>query len=312
MQKIIAIVVTYNRKELLIECLNAIKKQTYPVSRIVVVDNASNDGTDKLFSNNNMFDQDLFDYQRLPQNIGGAGGFHEGFKYASQLDVDWLWIMDDDTIPRDDSLEKLIDDAGVLGTDNVSFLASSVFGPENEAMNVPVISGHHSISGYPDWYFDLGKGLVKIESATFVSLLINNQAIKKIGLPVKDYFIWGDDTEYTLRLTHYFGPAFLSGKSKVLHKRANVKKLIIEEETNINRVPLYYYLVRNILITRTEYFGRKEGIKGIILWGGFSVTLLFRPKVKYRVKKFLTVQKGILDFIFRQYDYKRFSNRMTH
>lgn len=310
MQKIIAIVVTYNRKELLIECLNAIKKQTYPVSRIVVVDNASNDGTDKLFSNN-MFDQDLFDYQRLPQNIGGAGGFHEGFKYASQLDADWLWIMDDDTIPRDDSLEELVDDAGALKTDNISFLASSVFGPENEAMNVPAISKHRSISGYPDWYFDLGKGLVKIESATFVSLLINNQAIKKIGLPVKDYFIWGDDDEYTLRLTRYFGPAFLSGKSRVLHKRAIIKTLSIQDETNKNRVSLYYYLVRNHLITRKEYFGKKVWIMDTIKWSGISVILLFNPKIKLRLKKFLTIQKGILAFILKKYDHKGFSNRMS-
>ena len=90
---------------------------------------------------------------------------------------------------------------------------------ENESMNVPDIDMSSTENGYADWYRKLSNGLIKIEAATFVSLLINGEAIKKCGLPCKDFFIWGDDTEYTTRITRNFGPAYMVGKSVAIHKR---------------------------------------------------------------------------------------------
>lgn len=311
MKDIVAVVVTYNRKELLIECLNAIKNQTYPVSKIVVIDNNSTDGTDELFKDRNMFKNDHIHFKKLPKNIGGAGGFHEGIKYSSELNPNWLWIMDDDTIPEPDSLEMFMKNLDDLGDKKISFLASSVFGLENEAMNVPDISKTLSMSGYPDWYFELNKGLVKIESATFVSLLINNNAIKKIGLPMRDYFIWGDDTEYTLRLTRYYGDAFLSGNSKVIHKRKAGKALSLIDEDNKSRIPLYFYYIRNNLINTKEYNRPRKLIKEIIWWELNTIKILFSPKVKFKFRKIMYAQKALWAFSFNKYDHKGFKNRIN-
>lgn len=302
MNNVIAVVVTYNRKKLLIECLDAIKNQTFSVSKIVVVDNNSTDGTNELFETSSAYDNSLFEYIKLSENIGGAGGFHEGFKHASKMNADWLWIMDDDTIPENTSLENFIKDLENLEQNKISFLASSVYGPQGESMNVPIISNTASESGYPNWYFELDKGLVKIECATFVSLLINNNAVKEIGLPRKDYFIWGDDTEYTLRLTRHYGDAYLSGQSKVLHKRQVAKQLSVRDEENVSRLPLYFYYVRNNLINKREYFNLKVLIKDIIRWEIESIAVLFTPKVKYRFKKVRYIQKGLLSFLFGKYN----------
>lgn len=277
-QKVIALVVTYNRKELLTECIKAIEAQESPVARIVVIDNASTDGTPALFAEGGEFCRDgLVDYRRMASNLGGAGGFNAGLKAAHEVGCDWVWLMDDDCISYPDTLSTLL--AGLQMAregdgSEPSFLASSVCGPQGEPMNVPTVDCRPSSNGYADWYTSVSKGLVKIESATFVSLLINDKAIEKLGLPVASFFIWGDDTEYTTRLTHHFGPAYLVGSSKVLHKRINAKSLDIRNENDPKRIANFRNLYRNNLVVSRYHHGKKASTKAVLGNLLFSVKCL--------------------------------------
>lgn len=309
--KIVALVVTFNRKELLIECLQALLNQRKTLNNIVVIDNNSTDGTEKLFEAAGEFVQSGIIFKRLEENIGGAGGFHEGIKYINEnLDYNWIWLMDDDTIAHADSLSGLVNDLEVLKDEKISFLASSVYGPENEPMNVPDISIQKSKNGYPDWYRYLGEGLVNIKMATFVSLLISRKAIENVGYPIKSYFIWGDDTEYTLRLTKYYGSAFFSGNSKILHKRFNARSLSLIEEDNSNRIGMYKYFYRNNLLNYKEYFGFKVFLKKYISYFLLSFYIIIRRKTKFKWKKFKAIQTGWWNFTLRKYDYEEFKKRI--
>ena len=217
--KVAAVVVTYNRKKLLMECLNAILRQSYPVSDIVIIDNASTDGTEVELKINGFFDDSRIHYFLLENNIGGAGGFYEGIRKVGTYSADWIWIMDDDTIPMEDCLIELLNGNKLISNDlknqrKISFLASAIYGLHNEYMNLPMISHKLADNGYEYWYQFLKDGMVNISSATFVSILINMKAIKKCGYPCKEYFIWGDDWEYTRRLTKYYGDAYMVGDRK--------------------------------------------------------------------------------------------------
>ena len=172
----------------------------------------------------------------MDSNTGGSGGFYEGMKVSSSSEVDWLWIMDDDTIPTSDCLEQLLAADDFIDDDNTSFYASAVFGSAGEFMNVPNIDTSESANGYPHFYKYLGEGIINIADATFVSLLIRKDAVLRCGLPCKDYFIWGDDGEYTLRLTHFYGPAYMVGKSIAIHKRMGAKKLDLSNFQDENRI----------------------------------------------------------------------------
>lgn len=127
-----AVVVTYNRKDLLIECLEALRKQTRPIQGIYLIDNASTDGTpgllmekgyiselppqnlkepwEKEFIIQNLTNREdiKLHYVRMHENTGGAGRFYEGVKRGYERGYDWLWLMDDDTIPTETALENLI------------------------------------------------------------------------------------------------------------------------------------------------------------------------------------------------------------
>ena len=255
--RVTAVVVTYNRQELLTRSLDALLNQTRPLDLILVIDNASTDSTPSLFNKGAQYDLDCIRYTRLERNSGGAGGFKEGLRRATEDGCDWCWIMDDDVIPLPDALEQLLSAREYLAQRNIepSFLASYVSSEQGEVMNVPNVSTHLSANGYPDWCEHLPAGLVRIESATFVSLLINGKAVHEVGLPISDYFLWGDDGEYTTRLTSYYGPAFICGASKVLHLRAVARPISTIEETDASRVANRRRAIRNDLINTQYYKG---------------------------------------------------------
>jgi rhamnopyranosyl-N-acetylglucosaminyl-diphospho-decaprenol beta-1,3/1,4-galactofuranosyltransferase len=180
---VVAVVVTHDRRDLLAEALAAVEAQTRVPDVVVVVDNASSDGTAELLDER--FPD--VDQVRLPYNTGGAGGFAAGIARALELDATAVWLMDDDTVPEPGAL------AALLATHTryrPTVTASRVLWTDGREhpMNTPRTRS----AGIP--------GHLRIRSASFVSVLLDAGAVRECGLPVADYFLWNDDFEYTLRL----------------------------------------------------------------------------------------------------------------
>lgn len=309
--KTIAVVVTFNRKELLKECLRSLGSQSVPVDTILVVDNASTDGTEELFADGSEFSVEPYVYHHMDQNTGGSGGFNEGIKTAYKMGCDWIWIMDDDVIPKSNCLEEFYNAIPVI-KEPVSFLASAVFFPDGSVTNVPHPCYEKTDNGYPDWYRYLDNGIARIDRASFVSLLINWEAVDKCGYPVKDYFIWGDDSEYTQRITRNYGRAYMCGKSQVTHMRNVYKAIAIENEDNPNRLKNYYYCYRNLLINAHEYNkGSLSVISCIVKWNIRCFKILCNKEDKIRWQKVKIFHKGIWGYLLGKYDKEAFKNRLT-
>ena len=308
--KVIAVVVTYNRKMLLLECLDAILSQTAPVSGIVLIDNASTDGTREALEAGGYLDNAVLEYHLMDHNTGGAGGFCEGMKAAREKDCDWIWVMDDDTVPESTCLEELLAALRLIRAEDVekpiSFLTSAVYGENREYMNVPSISRKPSPNGYAYWHQYLSSGIVSISSATFVSLLINREAVRRCGLPDPDFFLWGDDLEYTTRLTSFFGDAFLVGRSVAIHKRKGAKTLEIENETDPDRIKLYYLQYRNGAIRYRYYRSNARGIARCIYWVLRSPLALGKKNGRYVMSAIL---KGHLEALFQYKKFKTYIDR---
>ena len=305
MKKVVAVVVTYNRKEMLIQCLKAILNQTYTVYKIVVVDNNSTDNTPEYIEANGYLNNSQISFHRLERNTGGAGGFFEGMKCVREMNPDWVWIMDDDVIPETNCLEELLK-ADEITKEEVSFYASALRNMDGEAMNVPKLN-RKQFTQYTDWYQYLEHGMVKIVKATFVSLLINGKAIQKCGLPWAPFFIWGDDSEYTQRIIRDYGPAYMVGTSKAIHLRGSAEELSLVRETNVNRIPMYFYLYRNNLIGFWEY---ENVLYRFLCMGKLGYDfLMVLVKGKYKWKKMRVILKAFFSFVFGTYDRKSFENR---
>lgn len=232
-----AIVVTYNRLHYLKDCLDSIRNQIYTDFDIVVVNNGSTDGTEEFLASQS----DLIVIHQ--ENLGGAGGFFSGLKYAVQKGYHYCWLMDDDVICESNALEELIRAYHIKK--DIGYVCSKVNGIDGCPMNTPVIDMKPAENGYAN-YLELSENnMIKVSMSTFVSILIGTNIIRKVGLPYKEYFIWGDDIEYTNRISNLYD-CYIAYKSKVIHKRADQRKLSFDTKTDDKRLKNYFYLIRNL------------------------------------------------------------------
>ncbi|WP_225422907.1 glycosyltransferase family 2 protein, partial [Lactiplantibacillus garii] len=277
-----AIVVTYNRSELLKKCLNAIKNQSVVVDHIMVIDNNSTDETQKIMIADHT---DGLIYKRLDKNYGGAGGFKRGIQAAlTDTNDAFLWIMDDDTIPTESALGELLKATTIYP--NFGFLASNVHWKDGTPMNVPWTTR--------DWSVSADKGLIKVEVATFVSLFVPRGKVESVGLPFEDFFIWGDDVEYTLRLSATASCYFVAG-SVVNHESGSNQAPSVYTD-DANRISRYFYLYRNELYTARKHRGKVAVISTLIRDCYVSLkALVVSPN--HKVKRSFIVFKGMLSGI---------------
>jgi glycosyltransferase involved in cell wall biosynthesis len=237
---IVAVVVTYNRRELLGETLRAIEAQTRPPTRVVVVDNDSTDGTAEMLAGLSLAVP--FEHLRLAHNTGGAGGFKAGMERAYVLDADWLWLMDDDCVAAPDALERLLAARAGLGAQQQpGFLASRVLWQDGTPclMNLPVA---HRVWIEPHTTTPM---LTRVLSSSFVSMLVSRAAVEAAGFPVAEFFIWFDDVEYSRRISAVM-PGYLVTDSVVVHK------------TPTNLAPLDFTFLDDASLWKYRYGVRNE------------------------------------------------------
>lgn len=189
MTAICAVVLTYNRRELLDECLAAISAQTRECDRIIVIDNASTDGTFEMLA---VKWSEQVEVHSLPRNLGAAGGFNMGMRMAYRTGADAIWVMDDDVIPEPDALERLVAANLLLEQREISapFVISTARTPRGHVTNVPDIDrGRNSLS-YHKWPELLEYKMIPVRRATFVSILLPRVTLDRFGLPLAEMFIW--------------------------------------------------------------------------------------------------------------------------
>ena len=286
MNKIAAVVVTYNRIELLKECLGALEKQNYPCD-ILVVDNASTDETEKYISKIKNKYTNLY-YKNTGANIGGAGGFNFGMRWSVEAGYEYVWVMDDDCLPYSDALQKLIEADDMLNG-KYGWLASAVLWKDGHECKMNRVKLKKSFYEYLEY---MQYGIVQAEQATFVSLFLKTKTIREAGLPIKEFFIWGDDIEYTRRISvRMHLPCFIAGRSKVIHA--------MKENTGSNiatdireRIDIYKFAFSNDC-----YLYRHEGLKGICYYFakcGWNLLKIVLKSKNYKFKRIMVLIKSML------------------
>jgi GT2 family glycosyltransferase len=270
-----AVLVTFNRLEKLKTVIASIEAQTLPVATLLVIDNASTDGTAAYLDQ--LRTRVPLEVVTMTENTGGAGGFAEGMRRGYGLGVDHVWIMDDDCYPRPDALEALVrgfDEAvEELGAD-VPFACSVVEFTDGNIceMNNPL----------PTW--DWGRLLVKgqrnvmVKACSFVSVLIPRWAIAKYGLPYSEYFIWFDDREYTLRLTRVC-PGVQVLDSAVVHDMGDNKGVNFSM-VNADNAWKFAYGVRN----EASYLLHHRGVLYFLEMGARLFVSMHRGRVPLRLR----------------------------
>jgi rhamnopyranosyl-N-acetylglucosaminyl-diphospho-decaprenol beta-1,3/1,4-galactofuranosyltransferase len=275
-KKVIAIVVTYNRKSLLNKVINRLLEQSYELHKIIIIDNNSSDGTNEMLSE--LLLPEKIVYYNTGCNLGGAGGFYEGFKISSKYNYDYLWLMDDDFLPDINCLENMLIDkpTGIVqpirynldGTcaelSPLTYDLRSFFKINPKGISVKEYIKKNGILRHP----------IKIEAISFEGPLISKAAIEKVGLPEPRFFIFCDDIEYAIR-------ARKNNISIICNPNARAIRLLINNQKNDLTSWKGYFMLRNLFYLHTKYgenfFVRK---KIILLSLGYVFYCLLKGNFK--------------------------------
>ncbi len=248
--RIAAVVVTFNRKNLLIQCVSSLFSQTRRPDKIFIIDNNSEDGTCELFSPHGLLNTENIEYVRLNENIGGSGGFYVGMKEAHLQGFDWVWLMDDDADPYHDALECLEKNTRSKGTNYGSI----------------AVCGNHLSWGVGDFrrknvayeLWDELPDVVETWMLPFIGFLVSEFTMDKVGYVDPHYFIAADDVEYCYRCRKHGISTMAIKKSKIKHPRAvSVAVNVLNKKIgclDLNPIKRYYDTRNRILLAR-KYFG---------------------------------------------------------
>lgn len=315
--KIAAVVVTYNRKELLCVCLDALLKQTCPLNALYIIDNSSTDGTPEYLMSKGFIDNPLYPdrcpleetktiplpqnpnkaievhYVRMHENTGGAGGFHEGVKRAYQ-GYEWLWLMDDDVKADKQCLENLVDTRKLI-EDTTHKATAALSCARFDCDDKPCCGEHKKINEstpfikrhkhYVDTR-DLDKDFLSMQAVTFEGMFVDTIYIRKIGFPDKRFFILGDDFDYSLRLLR-FGNIYHVPSAKLV-------RLVRQQKNDGKYTWKSYYEIRNVLYMDLRYTSFP---KKIVIIAFKLLKLMVGRLYHHDIKGMYTIPRSLLDAI---------------
>jgi GT2 family glycosyltransferase len=252
-ERVCAVIPTYNCKQPLEKCLDVVRRQTRPVDEIIVVDNASTDGTQEMI-------QERFvpniTYVRLPENLGGSGGYNKGMRLAYEHGHEWIWCLDSDALPSETTLNDMLS-AECSSKAPVVAKACALRDPQTGLL-------------YPGGYFESRKRAkdasfpqaawvgktVPVDSATLCCLLVRSDAAQRAGFIDPGLFIYLDEFFFSRELKAQ-GEIALVGTTVVEHRywaggRSRIwgqSRFPVEEHWRM------YYQYRNRFLYEKRYIG---------------------------------------------------------
>ncbi len=291
--RVCAVVVAFNRCEMLRLCLAQLQLQSRPLDAILVVNNASTDDTAHMVKT----EFPAVTLLDLPENGGGAGGFHAGMKHAFEQGFDWLWLMDDDVLASPDALEQMMrcseegDVLVPLQQDALERLYGvNLWAGRLVEVTKEVLSGKRPLGGR--------------YAFAFAGPVISRQVIEKVGLPRAEFFIWFDDAEYSLRVHDAKLKIRIVPAAILRHDvGGNPKTVRFLNRTLVRIVPApwkLYYGTRNMLYVLLRQKVSRRGRQRMLFQYGLSQLYQSALDLIYETPRLSRLQarlKGIKDGI---------------
>jgi len=267
-RRIAAVVVTYNRLDLVRDLVDALVKVP-DLDEILVVDNASSDGTGEWLRTAEAEIEPLH-ARHLADNTGGAGGFHEGLRWAVEGGADLVWLMDDDGLPEPGCLETLLAHDGDL--DFWGPVVVDETDPERLVFPIRLPGGARTVHEMRHVRAAATDGLIRDIVIPFNGVLLTRALVERIGLPRAEFFIWGDDHEYRLRAERSGARIATVVDARVSHPSVGALGTPMAfGRTTYNDTPSdlkHYCMARNNLVNLREYAGTAHALAFIAktLW----------------------------------------------
>jgi GT2 family glycosyltransferase len=272
MDKVIAIIVTYNRQLLLSQCITALRNQTRKIDKILVINNGSTDQTETWLRSQPDID---FITQK---NLGGAGGFHTGIKTAFEKKYTWIWLMDDDGYPKEDALEMLLQ-----GNDEDLCLRNcTVINKDDKKSFVWKTGKYKSIDEVKD-------PIIWNVAHPFNGTLLHRRIIERVGYPNPNLFLWGDETEYFYRIIQKHKIPYYTKATSIHYHPASAYSFKNDWNFRSNW-KMYYYIRNRFYILKTRFSNSR--LTALFMYIGFllafaGTVMIFQKTDKLRKLSFI-------------------------
>lgn len=290
-----AVVVTYNRKQRLEECLKALLQQLETCD-VIVIDNASTDGTKNYLYTKGYLQKEKIHYRQSEDNIGGAGGFRKGLEYGLSKHWNWFWLMDDDALPDPDALKNLLRYARSNKTVFGSVAANTERG--RLKLSWPVFALRKQKLDCLQYHHDL-KSVESVDMIPFLGFLVHRDTVSKVGFPDPGFFICADDKEYSERVKSY-GVELKLVKNSLIHHPISRSRIMRfgKYQAAYRSLPPWklYYDVRNKILIGKKYFGMAlwtQTLPGIFIRACLSL-LIEKQKLQCIRMHFKAICDGLL------------------
>lgn len=285
------VVVSWNKKDYLLKLLDAILQLRYPNYNVVVVDNASNDGSTECV-------RSLFPSVTLlvnETNIGGTGGFNTGIEFCINEKYDYIWLLDNDALIEQDSLDHLVNAATSDRT--IGVVGSKILNSENPSFVV-------KLGARIDWSVGLVRsicqnmrdrqeyatGLIDADYIPFCSALISRECFLVTGRLDERFFLYWDDSDFCVRASKAGFRTVVALDSKVFHPS------FTEKSRNQN-----YYLIRNTLLFFSKHLnGVSYATNQFRVIGRFFKEMMF-AHLTNDLHRSSVIRLGVKDFLFGRF-----------
>lgn len=248
--RIAIVIVNWNKKEYILNLLESLNNIDYQHSDIVVVDNASTDGSVQAIK------EQFPNIQLLvnEDNLGGTGGFNTGMRYALSKDIyKYIWLLDNDVEVQSNTLSELV---SVMDEDEgIGIAGSMCINPEtkdlvdNAGINIDWNSGILKALFGNNRLSEISQGVFEVDCVSACSALARVETLEKTGLMDERYFLWWDDVDLSLSIRN---------REK---KAVSVSTSVVYHPAEKDRALMNYYNYRNSLLTYSKYAGNYVRLK---------------------------------------------------
>lgn len=271
MDKVIAVIVTYNRQELLANCITALKNQTRKLDRILVINNGSTDKTAAWLKKQGID-------HITQENTGSGGGFYTGIKTAFESGFSWIWLMDDDGFPKADALEKLLED----DREELLLRNCAVVDKDDKKTFVWKTLGYKTID-------EVKTKVIPNIAHPFNGTLLHRRIVERVGFPDARLFLWGDETEYYYRIIRKNKIPFCTITDSIHYHPAT--SFSYKQEWDYRKGWKMYYYIRNRFHVHRSKFPAAIPF-AYTMYAGFllafaMITLIFQKTDKLKKLSFI-------------------------
>ncbi len=292
--KIFAVILNTNRREDTLACLESLFANHYPNLAVIVLDNASTDGSNEAISE--QFPQVRIIH--LTDNLGYAGNNNVGIQAALDQHADWVFVMNEDIILAPDALVNMVaavqnqPETGIVGPmvyhanepeviqSAGGFLSKKRWDAVHRGFNEKD-EGQYAAREYVDWI-------------SGCAILVKRDAILQAGLIDQRFFYYWEETEWCTRIAGLGWRVLFVPQSKIWHKG-------VQREYNPSPNVTYYAVRNRLLLLQKHHAPLKVWIRTIFFYMRTLLAWTLKPKWKFKKDHRNALWQGMKDFLFRRW-----------